>query len=404
MTTRVGLSIGHDALRLMIVQRGKPLWAKEQPREPGPPVVAEIVALLARAPITRLPAPRLNAAVGPHASQVKILRNLPPTSDLDVLCGLVRENAGAFFVKRGGSLVTTGIRLGSDGQKWCAAIETGHVNAVREACSRARIKLGCIAPSAIVLPLAIPSQRFDWTDGAVTLELTAADGNLSSVKRVRKPENAGTRCAQTVNALDCLGDARLVFADAYGAAVAPGNNPLCIEAFSSVQDRQRMLARRLVLPAVISTLATSALLLSPLADVAAARKAQTALRALQASDEWRVTLSVLAEYDRITAVLAELDQFASSRTELTRLLAEIAGRLPEQTALDRLRIEGSEAQLSALSEQPLDAIARVKAVPGVTAAELIGGITRENNGGVDLQRITLRLRLRPPPESAVGRQ
>jgi hypothetical protein len=105
---------------LMIVRRGKPIWTKEKFREPGPPAADEIVELFSGAALRRLPAPLLNVAVGPHASQVKVLRNLPPVDDINVLAGLVRENVGAFFVKKNGSLATAGIHVDSSGQKWSA--------------------------------------------------------------------------------------------------------------------------------------------------------------------------------------------------------------------------------------------------------------------------------------------
>jgi hypothetical protein len=249
-----------------------------------------------------------------------------------------------------------------------------------------------------VLPLAIRTQRFDWTDGPVTLEIATNRTDLISVKRTRSPERDRPLPAETVGSLDCLGDARLLFADTYAAAIAAAGNPLSLGPVRDVQQDSVLLARRVTPPAVLSTLATVAFLLSPLGDVAAARRAQESLRQLEASEEWRVSQDVQAQFDQVTGVLTELDQFISSREELTSLLAEIARRLPERTALERLTIQGTESQLTAVGAHPLDVIGAVRRIPAVAATELIGEITREANNA-ELQRITLKVRMRPRASS-----
>src|SRR5687768_1287681 len=98
MRKRVGLAIAHDTVRAVVVTGTRLLWAGETSRELGPPTAGDITTLLARAPIGRWRRTPVAVAVGPHASQLKLVVGLPPLDDARIMGAVVRENAGTFFL------------------------------------------------------------------------------------------------------------------------------------------------------------------------------------------------------------------------------------------------------------------------------------------------------------------
>src|SRR5881296_3715873 len=85
MTTRIGLALARDAVRAVAVRRRRILWAAEAPLEPGAALDAAIRSLLAAAPVPRFPRPVLSAAIGPQASQVRLVAGLPDIQDSETL-------------------------------------------------------------------------------------------------------------------------------------------------------------------------------------------------------------------------------------------------------------------------------------------------------------------------------
>lgn len=397
MRRRVGLAITHDTVRAVVVKRSRLLWAGEASREPGAPTVDDIVTLLARAPRPRWRRLRVAVAIGPHAAQLKRIAGLPPVDDAAILAAVVRENAGTFFLQNGATLAVTGIRRAEPGTVWAGAIEATYIACVRQACRKLRLKLCSIAPAAVVLPLSVRSESFQWSDGPVTVDVACEGARLASVRRVSAGAGKGVAPPEPPPALQPLGERAAWFADAYGAAIAPGGDPLTLGPKGDVPWERRRLRRRLLPPALLACAAAVALLLSPLYPQTLARRAESSLRALQASDAWRLTNEVLPQLERATVVLAELEQFAAARPQRTRLLADLATALPAQTALVRFEIADDVARVMVLGPRAQEAIAAVEKIPGITAVTLSGAVARQHVAGSELERIGLTFQYRAPP-------
>jgi Tfp pilus assembly protein PilN len=392
---RIGLAVGHDTLRAVLVHGGRITWAGEAPREPGTPSTDEIVALLAEAPLPRWPRATLSAAVGPHASQVKLLQGLPPLTDTAVLAAIIHERPTAYFLQNGTPVRTTGVRLAGEGVAWSAAIDAPYVQSVRDAAAALRLPLSFVAPSAVVLPRVLHGEQFVVRDGPVALEVTRERDGFSAVRRLPAAA-ADAEPPPPVSALLAIGEDGGRFADAYGAAVAAPGDPLTLGPRGDVPWEARRRRWRVIPPAVLAAAAALALLLSPLKPHREARRAEAELRALQASDQWRLTTDVLAQRERVTAALHELEGFAASRPRQTRLLADLARALPDSAALERVDVEGDEARLVIVSPRVSRAIAALRAAPGVAEAALVGQVAQTQSPGGPLQRATVRVRTAAP--------
>jgi hypothetical protein len=394
MRRRLGLAIAYDTIRAVVVKGTSLLWAGETAREPGAPTADDVATLLSRAPLARWSRTPVAVAVGPHASQMKRIAGLPPIDDTRILAAVVRENAGTFFLQDGVPVAVTGVRKLEAGSVWAAAVETTYVACVRQACRTRRLKLCSIAPAAVVLPEGLRSDCFHWVDGPVTLEIARSDGQLTAVRRVSAAGGNGAQPPEPVSALEPLGENAARFADAYGAAVAAVGDPLTLGPRGDVPWDRRRFRRRLLPPALMAVLTAAALLLSPLYALAVARRAEDSLREIQASDAWRLTGEVLPQLERATAVLAELERFASSRPQRTPLLAALAMSLPERTAIVRFEANNDEARVIVVTPSAPEAIAAIEAIPGINSVMQAGQVVRQNIGGIELDRATLTFQYR----------
>jgi hypothetical protein len=402
MTTRIGLAIARDALRLVVVRRGRVAWAGEAALNPERGLETVIESLLVQAPVRRLSRPVLCAAVGPHASQVKLVTGLPETTDPRTLAAVIRQSAGSFFLKNGAPLLTTGVRPVRAGTAWAAAIDRPCVEAVRDACRARGWRLGIIAPAAISLAGAFESSSYGWTDGKLVLEVARADGALATVRtRPAQSEDQPATAAQPVPALTRLGDHAMRYADAYGATTLDPREPLAVDPDAAGWWSGAEVRRRLALPGVIVVLGITALVLSPLAARLVERRAQARVDEVR-PDQRAVIDSALAQLRAVTRVLEATAAFAASRPSITTLLGHLARGLPAGSAVTSLDVNGDRVELVMLSSDPGTAVFVVRNIPDVRAAELVGPVQRGGEGHPDAvaQRLTLRFRIGPPPGSS----
>ena len=405
MRARIGLALGHDTIRAVVVRGDRIVWAAEADREPGAPLAREIVELVREARLPRWPRPVLAAAVGPHASQVKLLEGLPPLGDGELLGAIVHQRPGAFFLQNGVPVRTTGVRVLGPGEAWGAAIDSTHVECVREAAAALRMKLAFVAPSAVVLPRVLEGERFAVADGPVAVEVTRSGDGFASVRRLPAPAAAGVGAPEPVPALRAIDPAGR-FADAYGAAIAAPGHPLTLGPRGDVPWERRRRRWMVIPPVAVAAVGAVALLLSPLRADLAARRTEAELRRVQASREWRLTVDVLAQRERVTAELAEVEGFAASRPRQTALLAALARALPDSAAVERIDVRGDEARVVIVAPRASAAIGALRAAPGLAEVALVGQVAQTPAANGFLQRATLRVRpagrTPPPPPPATS--
>src|ERR1041385_3681534 len=391
MRSRIGLALARDAVRAVALPRHQIVWAAEAPLEPGATLASVIESLLAAAPVRRFPRPIVSAAVGPHASQVRLVTGLPDGQDAQTLAAIIRENASLFFLKNGVPLITTDVRPADAGVALAAAIDEPYVAAVRDACA-GRWRLSCIAPTPIALVRAFEDRSFSWMDGTVVVEVTRSDDAIESVRTRRWCATEPVASPpHPVPALASFGESALRYADAYGAAVMETPPALGLDALATGAWTPSEARRRLLLPGLVIALGIASFALSPLAAARAAGGARARLAAVR-DDQKQTVLSTLNQLDRVSAILEDTRQFAESRSPITLLLGELARVLPERSVLASLELGDEQGQLVALSSNAAAVLAAVQRLPGARSVELVGAVQREAVAGSEAQRVTVRWR------------
>jgi len=392
MSTRLGVAVARDAVRAVAVRAGAAIWAAEAPRGQDDDLATTVRTLLDEAPIARWRRPSVSVAIGPHASQVKLLTDLPPIEDQRMLAGLVRESASAFFLKNGVPLITTGARpVGDNGVAVAGAVDRPYVEAVRDACRARGWPLRHVAPTAVALPLALEDARFTWTDGRIVLEIVRGPEGITSIRSRAACAISPSveRSPSPVPGLAALGAGAVRFADAYGAACLEDDETLLVDLQGSGLLSTAEILRPFLAPMLIGAVSIGLLLLSPLAAVWAGKSAEARLAAV-GPDRWQVISTALAQLDRAKAILADAATFANSRSSVTDFLGRLARALPAGSMVVTLEVTGDGGQVTALTGDPAAVVSTVRALPGVTSAELVGPIAQETAAGRTLQRVTVR--------------
>ena len=390
MRTRLGVALSRDTIRAVAVRRNRIVWAAEATVERGAPLDAAIAALLAKAPLPRIPAPVLCVAVGPHASQVRLVAGLPEAPEATA-GAIIREHAASFFLKDGVPLITTGVQLTGKTEAFAAAIDRPYVDAVLRVCRARRLRFGFIAPSPVCLPSAFEDCSFVWVDDGFAVEVSHLDGALESVRTRSQGAAASMQSSpfRLAPPLIVLGDNAAHFADAFGVAAAAAVPALALDAVAAGFWNWESTRRRLAPPAVLFAAGLLAIALSPLSAVWAGHRAQARLSSIR-DDQVQTVVSTLDVLDRTTAILEEVHGFAGSRRDITNLLGALAARLPAGTAVVSLELTDSLCQLSALSPNSADVLSAIGRIPGIRSVELSGPVQHETIAGHEIQRVTVR--------------
>lgn len=391
MRTRVGVALSRDAIRAVAVRRNRIVWAAEATVERGAPLEAAISSLLTKAPLPRFPRPILNAAVGPHASQVRLVAGLPEAPGTAAAGAIIREHTASFFLKDGVPLITTNVQPTTKTEAFAAAIDGPYVDAVLRVCRARHLQLGFIAPSAVCLPRAFEDRSFVWVDDNFVVDVSHIDGSLETI-RTRPLSAAGSvesTSFRLAPPLSALGNNASRFADAYGVAATEAVPTLALDSVTAGFWSWESTRRRLTPPAVLFAAGVMAIALSPLSAVWAGQRAQVRLSRIR-DDQVQTVVSTLDMLDRTTAIIGEVHGFASKRRDITNLLGALAAGLPAGTTVVSLELTDSLCQLGALSPNSADVLSAVRQIPGARSVELLGPVQHETMAGREIQRVTVR--------------
>lgn len=391
MALHVGVELGRDIVRAVALRRGeeRPYWAAEVAVGPDG-VEAALRIALAQLPRRRLRRTVAIVAVGPAACQMKRITGLPPV-DAVTAAGIVRENAGRFFLRNGQPLVTSDTVLATTGDRWAAAFDEPVVAAAGLACRIARVRLAAVVPAVAVLGVASDTERLGWRDGDVCAEARFVAGRLVEARR-RAASAAAAPPPDPVPSLLALG---WRYAAAFGAAMVPldGAPAYRPRAGASAEPVSRW--RR----AAAITAAGVALLAALLTPVLRYRRAEAASRAelVRLEAAARVAAAEAAELSRFEGALTEVAAFAAGRTVHARLLAELTRALPDSSAIASLRVDSTVAHLVTVTRRAQTVLAALERSRLIAGAEIVGPVTREIMAGRDLERVTVRFRVLGEP-------
>jgi hypothetical protein len=398
---RIGLSVASEGIRAVGVRAAKVEWAIHAERTPSEDLAAQIVRLLRRAKLPKWPRPNVMAAIGPSASQTKLLTGLPAISDASALRAIVRENVPRFFLRNGIPLVLGGVQMEGPGSLWATALEAPVVQNIEAACGTLGLRVRLIATSVVALTRGLEDQRVEWRDGDVRTELTIGNHRLRATRRLPaggEAESHGADEPVLVPELRALGTEAWMYADAYGATQLSGEEALALRSGSGELDAKaahrevRVAAAALVIAlavAVVTPISAFTLRASRISRELAA----IAPRARQAEQ---------AEVDlwRISQALGEVAIFDGSRRSPTQFLAQLTHALPERSVLVTARLDSLGGAVVVLAPHAASTLASLDSLAGIAAPQIVGPVTKEVLGSRELERATVQFRLSEHPVSA----
>jgi hypothetical protein len=387
MSVALGIGIGAERIRAVLLRNGRIVAARETEVSVGEPLAGAVAELLRGLPLPRFPRPRATIAVGPASSQTRRIGGLPLVDDEQLLAQVVREGAGKFFLRNGVPLVTTGVRVVEPGTAWAAGIDQGVARAVEAGCRAAGVRPERFVPAVAVLARGLGGDRIVWTDGKIAAEVVTEDGELVSVRRTSAVGAAATPAPAPLPLLGRLGPDGWRFADAYGAATLPRWERLVAGPSTAAADatpRWRL--------ATAGAAVAVALLFAAIAPTLRAMDREEAARARIAAvqDGRRAAVETARELDRVTLALAEITAFSETGVSPTLLLADLTAALPRGSALVALRVDSAGGTLVGLAPRAAAVLQPLERVPGVVSPEIVGPVTREVAAGRPVERVTLR--------------
>jgi hypothetical protein len=399
----IGVAVDGACVRAVGLRFGRVVWGLET-EITGPHAIADaLTACLASRPrhsswVSRvvqatvawaLP-PVVTIALGPTHAQTKRLVGLPPLADAGLAARAVQEHVGHFFLKNGIPLVTTSVRADGAESAWAAAFEQPMVMALATACHESRVQLRAVVPAVDVLSHGLVAMYDDtlvWLDGHArgdVFAITWRGGRLAGVRRAMAATGEAVSPVP-VPTLAVLGERAWRFAPAYGAAVSPA--PLTYRADG---QHRRTTSRRHV--AIAAAAAVLALVLAAVAPALAARRVEgraTAQLKRLGPSETRA-LAAARDLGLVTAALGEVAAFEQSARISTLELRDLANALPSGAALLAVHMDSLGGSIVAIAPRAGAVVTPLDHIPWLASPEIVGPVTREQSGGHEVERVTVR--------------
>jgi hypothetical protein len=400
---RIGVDIGSRAVRAVLVRRGRPVDAQTVVLDEDDSLDAALASVLRSLAPRALRKPVVFAAIGPSASQLRQLVNLPAVGDARALREVVRGSTARFFLKNGVPLITSSVRREEDGTAWAAALEEPAVRAVAAACKAVRLPLVAIVPSVVALMDMSSDDEVIALDGDVMVELRiGAEGALHGVRRGMVPTSSQTsaRVPTTVGAAGSLGTLDPEYAAAYGATSIDPREPLALHTGDLRPWRDTAVPRwRLVLAGTVLIITT--LLSVTLPALFVRREAARGRARLATLDPaYRAARWVDQDLAATSSALAQIATFDRSRRSATGFIGQLTDVLPDDAWLQSVHLEEPGGSMTAVAPHASEAFAALSELRAVTTPAIVGAVSAEPVGPQRFERVTLRFRWRSPKEGA----
>lgn len=161
---------------------------------------------------------------------------------------------------------------------------------------------------------------------------------------------------------------------------------------SSLRDlgfrRRARISNGSATPLALAGLGLGILLLSPLRHQLEARSLSRQLDSYGPT-EWQMADSIYAQIARLQTILGEAEALRARPPVALHVLTELATRLPHGTAVLRLVIEESGAQVTLLSDAGLGVVAALEEAPHFHDVRLMGDTRPTQAGSRVLQALTV---------------
>ena len=384
---RIGIGVRTRALRVVLVRRGAVVHSELVEFDGRYPSASDysraISAVASNAGARRrLFSPSIHLAVGPAHCQLRRLASIPTLRDAVAMNAMVQQNVASLFLKNGVPLRVGRHGAADERGAWVTAFD----EPVIQSAVIAAEELGIHDVTAIPLSAAItPEDEGDstvrWADGAMVLETRFVGARIDEVTRTFKPGPANEQHP---------GD---TLVDAVGA-VEHRRNALRW----STPNRRHLWLRRARLSAAVAMLmvALVALLIGPtVRDISTAHRNEAAIAAVRA--DVRTATQVEDVLRRRITRLEMLNDFSRRRVRAMEVLAALTSTLPDSTAVAALRLDSLSASATLVGRDVMGAVGELQADDEFTSVEIVGPMTRETTGPMELERVMLKLTLAHPP-------
>jgi len=338
--------------------------------------------------------PAVYVAIGPAASQLRRLTNLPAIASARPLRELVHSNAGRFFLRNGVPLLTSSVRREESGHGWAAAVEEPPVRAAADACRRAGLRLALVAPSIVAMRRTVDDEWLTAIDGDVVMRAhVGSNGAIRELRRFMAPPVAEPQS---------LGSAATDFAVPFGATTIDRDEPLVLH------ERDLRMWRDVSVPgwrmAVAAAALCVAMMLSLTLPALYAQRiaAETARRLEAINRQYREAHWMETELARTTASLSEIDAFQATRRSTIAFMADLTTVLPEDAWLQNLRLDKDGGTLVALAPRAAVTATALASLKSISAPTIVGAVSSEQVGPDRIERVTMRFRWKLPKRNAAS--
>jgi hypothetical protein len=392
-TLRAAMMVRRGVVALAVQRAdGQPWSASVRVDDAGGGHVHAIRALLDQAPRRWFELLAVQVALSPFAFQLRQLKKVPLGSGEADVHAIVTSQPRRHFLALEGTPFAARVIKGA-GAWWGLSFPTELVEIIRTAHSRPGIRLVGLLPCPVLTRSAEGSSRSVVADDGWVFEADWTDGVLESARRRRAAE--APQVPPDVDREVLAEATALVFSPPHGTFLFdPG-----LETARTGRTRRRRAA--MALAAILSLLFA---LLGPqlraFADVGLLR------RSVGIKSENGESLKAIAAAlaDDVTA-LRSVDTFHRSRRSEVATLAAFARRLPPSSAILSWSSEADRLSVVLLTPIGTPLVSLLSDVEGLGSPRVLGPVTRETVGAVDLQRTMIEFGRRvsmsepalPPP-------
>jgi hypothetical protein len=382
MNPRIGIGMGETRPTAVVVDRGRIVW-----RSPITDHPTELGTLLAsaRSAVQRSRFRRIGvvAALGPSLSQVKRLGGLPPTRDPELVARILAANAGRFFA-RSSELAPPVAHL--NGEWWGAAFNAAPIRGLQAACSSLGLRFDGCVPTVVALAQLSADGAVSWRDGQISATIQIANRTWTNIRRTQVTPGLVAAAPDLSPVLS----REPAHADAVAAALCSLATPLLFR--PQADARRHQSARRALL--IVACFTALVAWFGSRGVSASLRAARDEHRLVAARQQAHRSEPIERELNDVMAKMKEIDGFLSSRRSTVSLIASLADALPDSTAVVTLRVDTGGGNATVLSKSAAALVPSIEATEPIERARISGAVTRENIGGIQLQRIAIRFRLR----------
>ena len=385
----IGIAVEREQVTAVAIRRGRLVWCGQRTLS-ADDLTSAIDTLVATVPRSWRDTLRIRVVISPAWCQFRRLGGLPGSLEPALARRAVEENCERFFLRTAAQLaVATPVRS-ANGSFTTTVFDASVIAAIRAS----RASVHCIGAAVAVVQHALAEQSgttIEWAiDGEVVRVTLDAGVAVTAAVLMAGSAEASSRHHVLAPPLSGVGP---TYAPAFAAAVAGWTDIPALRASDLRKNEQRLVSvRRIGIVAVLLMALVGWAVAPGLVAARVAREADRRERDLHVALS-RVSRAVDRERQRLS-LARQVSAFTASRRSMVSLLGQMTGVLPESTAIASIRVDSASGTLTVLSPRSMRALRGLAGLRAVEGVRVAGPVTREIIAGRELERMTVKFRLR----------